>query len=116
MYGMVSPDFSIYEEFPNFLNPPHYGAAKAAVIQLTKYFAHYLGTEDIQVNAVSPGAFPSEKVQENNLFIKSLEKKTALKRIGQPSDLVGAFVFLSSNASDYITGHNLVVDGGWTVS
>jgi gluconate 5-dehydrogenase len=98
------------------LNPPHYGAAKAAVIQLTKYFAHYLGTSNIQVNTISPGAFPSGKVQEDSSFIRSLEKKTALKRIGRPPDLVGAFVFLSSGASDYVTGHNLVVDGGWTVS
>ena len=116
MYGMVSPDFSVYEDSPNFLNPPHYGAAKAAVIQLTKYFAHYLGTSNIQVNTISPGAFPSGKVQEDSSFIRSLEKKTALKRIGRPPDLVGAFVFLSSGASDYVTGHNLVVDGGWTVS
>ncbi len=114
MYGLVSPDFSVYDESPEYLNPPHYGAAKAAVIQLTRYFARYLGPRNIQVNAISPGAFPNETVQQNAAFTDKLKKKTALGRIGQPHDLAGAVVFLSSPASDYVTGHNLVVDGGWT--
>ncbi len=116
MYGMVSPDFSVYEESPAFLNPPHYGAAKAGVLQLTRYFAQYLGPRGIQVNAISPGAFPSPEVQKDSLFVKNLSAKTALKRIGGPEDLVGAVVFLSSKASDYITGQNIVVDGGWTIT
>ena len=116
MYGMVSPDFAVYEDSPEFLNPPHYGAGKAAVIQLTKYFAHYLGKHNIQVNCISPGPFPSEKVRENKKFIDRLAEKTALKRIGKPEDLSGAFLLLSSTMSDYITGQNIVVDGGWTVS
>jgi len=116
MYGMVSPDFSVYEKSPDFLNPPHYGAAKAGVIQLTKYFAQYLGSDNIQVNCISPGPFPNNSVQQNKEFIHALEKKTALKRIGKPDDLVGAVVFLSSAAADFVTGHNLVVDGGWTIS
>jgi len=116
MYGMVSPDFRVYDESPAFLNPPHYGAAKAGVIQLTKYFAQYLGRDNIQVNAISPGPFPSAKVQEDGRFVEALAAKTALGRIGRPEDLVGAIVFLSSRASDYVTGHNLVVDGGWTVT
>jgi NAD(P)-dependent dehydrogenase (short-subunit alcohol dehydrogenase family) len=116
MYGMVSPDFQMYENHPDFLNPPHYGAAKAGVIQLTKYFAQYLGHHNIQVNAISPGPFPNDSVQQNNDFIKILASKTALKRIGRPEDIVGAVAFLSSNAADFVTGHNLVVDGGWTIS
>lgn len=117
MYGVVAPDFSVYDKSPAFLNPPHYGAAKAGVVQLTKYFAQYLGEKNIQVNAVSPGAFPSDAVrQRDENFADRLAAKTALKRVGKPEDLTGAFVFLSSKASDYITGHNLIVDGGWTIS
>ena len=116
MYGMISPDFRIYEDSPNFLNPPHYGAAKAGVIQLTKYFAEYLGPSNIHVNCISPGPFPSDMVQLDSAFVHQLEQKTSLRKIGQPADLVGPVVFLSSPASDFITGHNLVVDGGWTIT
>jgi NAD(P)-dependent dehydrogenase (short-subunit alcohol dehydrogenase family) len=115
MYGVVAPQFDIYDETPEFLNPPHYGAAKAGVIQLTKYYASYLGKYGINVNAISPGPFPSTNVQKEKEFIEELKKKTCLNRIGKPEDLQGAFVFLASNASDFITGHNLVVDGGWTI-
>lgn len=114
MYGMVAPDFSIYDNFPQFLNPPHYGAAKAGVIQLTKYYASYLGTHGICVNTITPGPFPSKQVQYEDGFIENLKQKTMLKRIGQPEDLAGAFIFLASSMSDFITGQNIVVDGGWT--
>ncbi|WP_347156606.1 SDR family NAD(P)-dependent oxidoreductase [Pontibacter chitinilyticus] len=114
MYGLVSPDFSIYEESPASLNPPHYGAAKAGVLQLTRYFACYLGKYNINVNAVTPGPFPNEKVQQDQAFIARLEKKNPLRRIGTPQDLKGAFVYLASDASAYMTGQNLVLDGGWT--
>ncbi|WP_345226343.1 SDR family oxidoreductase [Hymenobacter koreensis] len=115
MYGVVAPDFSAYEATPQFTNPPHYGAAKAGVIQLTRYFASYLGKENIQVNCVSPGAFPSAAVQQHPGFMHELEQRIPLGRIGRPEDLAGAFVFLSSRAADFVTGHNLVVDGGWTI-
>jgi gluconate 5-dehydrogenase len=117
MYGMVAPDFSLYEGCHQFTNPPHYGAAKAGVIQLTKYFAQYLGPENIQVNSISPGPFPSESVQQaDKEFVNNLASRTSLKRIGRPEDLIGAIIYLSSSASDFVTGHNLVVDGGWTIS
>jgi NAD(P)-dependent dehydrogenase (short-subunit alcohol dehydrogenase family) len=115
MYGIVAPDFGAYADAPQFLNPPHYGAGKAAMIQLTKYFASYLGPENIQVNCVSPGAFPSDKVRENADFEGELQRRIPLGRVGEPQDLAGAFVFLSSTASNFVTGHNLVVDGGWTI-
>ena len=115
MYGMVAPQFEVYDDYPEYLNPPHYGAAKAGVIQLTKYYASYLGKHNIQVNAVTPGPFPSDKVQESVGFVGELEKRTCLGRIGKPEDLAGAFVFLASEASNFITGQNIVVDGGWTI-
>jgi len=114
MYGIVSPDFSVYENAPDYLNPPHYGAAKAGLIHLTRYFSRYLGPENIRVNCISPGPFPNEEVQQNLAFIEALEKRTSLGRIGRPEELVGAAVYLSSPASSYVTGQNLVVDGGWT--
>lgn len=115
MYGLVAPDFNVYKSKPEFTNPPHYGAAKAGVIQLTKYYASFLGKENILVNCVSPGAFPSKKVQEQSAFIDQLSSKTALSRIGHPKELQGVFVFLSSIASSYVTGQNIIVDGGWTI-
>lgn len=115
MYGIVAPDFAAYDEHPQFLNPPHYGAGKAAMIQLTKYFASYLGPENIQVNCVSPGAFPSDNVRQDAAFEGELQRRIPLGRVGEPQDLAGAFVFLSSTAANFVTGHNLVVDGGWTI-
>lgn len=114
MYGVVAPQFEVYDDFPQFLNPPHYGAAKAGVIQLTKYYASYLGKLNVQVNTVTPGPFPSEAVQKSAGFVKALEDKTSLNRVGKPEDLAGAFVFLASEASNFITGQNIIVDGGWT--
>ena len=114
MYGMVAPDFSVYKDSPQFLNPPHYGAAKAGILQLTKYYASYLGEYGVQVNAISPGPFPSENVQIDTDFIERLKNNTLLKKIGKPEDLAGSFVFLSADTSDFITGQNIVVDGGWT--
>lgn len=115
MYGMVAPQFEAYTEYPEYLNPPHYGAAKAGVIQLTKYYASYLGQHNVQVNCVTPGPFPSYNVQDKKGFVEELENRTCLGRIGTPEDLAGAFVFLASDASNFITGQNIVVDGGWTI-
>ncbi|MFN8334849.1 MAG: SDR family oxidoreductase [Cyclobacteriaceae bacterium] len=115
MYGMVAPDFRAYDNSPNFLNPPHYGAAKAGVIQVTRYYASYLGKEGITVNCVSPGPFPSQAVQADQDFIARLSERTVLGRIGSPEELSGLFVFLSSEAANFITGQNIAVDGGWTI-
>ena len=116
MYGVVVPDFKVYTDGcePNF-NPPQYGAAKAAVIQLTRFFAEYAIGDHINVNAISPGPFPSTSVQKNQEFIKRLSAKNPSKRIGVPEDLKGTIVFLSSEASRYVVGQNIQVDGGWTI-
>jgi gluconate 5-dehydrogenase len=114
MYGIVSPDFRAYENDADLLNPPNYGAAKAGIIQLTRYYAVYFAKDDIRVNCVSPGAFPSYDIKKRQNFIKKLSDRIPIGRIGNPEELGGAVVFLSSEASSYITGQNLVVDGGWT--
>ena len=115
MYGIVAPDFRIYKNNENFTNPPNYGTAKAGVIQLTKYYAVHLAKYGINVNSISPGPFPSKQVQQSSSFIDSLKESNPLKRIGKPEDLKGVINLLSSNASSYITGQNIIVDGGWTI-
>ena len=116
MYGVIAPDLSMYSDVCSaYLNPIHYGALKAAVIQMTKYFGAYLIRKGINVNAVTPGTYPSQKVQQNQEFVKRLSAKNPAGRIGVPDDLKGAVVFLSSQASNYIVGQNIIVDGGWTV-
>lgn len=115
MYGFISPTFEIYKNFEHIISSPAYGSAKAGIIQLTKYYASYLGEYNVNVNCVSPGAFPSLEVQKNIEFIERLKNKTVLNRIGNPKDLGGVFSFLSSDLSNYITGQNIVVDGGWSI-
>jgi len=114
MYGMVAPDQRLYEASPAYRNPPAYGAAKAAVLQLTRYAACALAPRGIRVNAVSPGPFPGETVQQDRRFIERLASRVPLGRIGSPEEMIGPVVFLLSDAASYVTGHNLVVDGGWT--
>ncbi len=115
MYGIVSPDFRIYNGFEQFMSPPHYGVAKSGVIQMTRYYAVKLAERGIRVNCISPGPFPSQSIQKFEGFVENLKDKVPLGRIGKPEDLKGALVLLASDASSFITGHNLVVDGGWTI-
>ncbi|HEY8355901.1 MAG TPA: SDR family oxidoreductase [Ramlibacter sp.] len=115
MYGIVSPDPRVYET-PAGTNPPFYGAAKAALVQWTRYAACEFGREGIRVNSISPGPFPSAAVQANDpAFVARLAQRVPLARIGKPTELQGPLVFLASGASSYVNGTNLVVDGGWTV-
>lgn len=114
MYGHVGPDYRIYDG-TEFANPPSYGAAKAGVIQFTKYLASFLSPHGIRVNALSPGAFPHPPTQTHEEFTRRLASKNPMNRIGQPDDLKGAVALLCSDAGSYITGQNLCVDGGWAV-
>ncbi len=111
MYGMVSPDFRVYED-PATGNPPYYGAAKGGLLQLTRYLACQLAQDGIRVNAISPGPFPPPAAPAR--LQESLCAKVPLGRLGRPDDLGGAVVYLASEASAYVTGQNLAVDGGWT--
>lgn len=113
MYGMVAPDMEIYGDSGQN-NPANYGAGKAAIIQFTKYIACVYAEKGIRANAVSPGPFPELKVQKDARFIRALENKTPMHRIGSPEDLQGIMVYLASDASRYTNGQNIAVDGGWT--
>lgn len=115
MYGHVAPDYRMYDS-EQFANPPSYGAAKAGVIQLTKYLASFLSPKGIRANCISPGPFPFESTQkENPAFIERLAAKNPLGRIGYPHELKGAAALLCTNAGSYMTGQNICVDGGWAV-
>lgn len=114
MYAMVSPDQRIYAT-PSGANPPFYGAAKAALLQWTRYAACEFGAEGIRVNSMSPGPFPATSVQADNPdFISKLAHKVPMGRIGQSDEIKGPTLFLASSASSFVNGNNLVVDGGWT--
>lgn len=113
LYAVGAPDPRTYFDTP-FNSTPNYGAGKAATVELTKYCAAYLAKYNIRTNCVSPGSFPHENVQENKLFKDRLSSKTMMGRIGYPDDLVGAMIFLASDASKYVTGINIMVDGGQT--
>lgn len=113
MYGVVSPNPEIYGDTGQN-NPPHYGAAKAGIIQFSKYLAGHYGKHGIRVNSISPGPFPNPDVQRNQAFINELSRKNPLNRIGKPEELKGVAILLASDASSYITGQNICVDGGWT--
>jgi NAD(P)-dependent dehydrogenase (short-subunit alcohol dehydrogenase family) len=115
MYALVSPDLRNYGSSPQLANPPFYGAAKAALLQWTRYAACEFGHEGIRVNSVTPGPFPSGSIKkENPSFIKVLTNKVPLNRMGVSDEIKGPILFLASSASSFVTGANLVVDGGWT--
>lgn len=114
MYGHVAPDHRIYEGTA-FANPPSYGAAKAGIIQFTKYLASFLAPHDIRANALSPGAFPHRSTREHEVFLRRLSEKNPMNRVGAPHELKGAVALLCSDAGSYMTGQNIRVDGGWTV-
>ena len=113
MYGLVAPDFGIYGDNPQ-RNPPCYGASKGGVLQLTKYAASDLAKYNIRVNCVSPGPFPKVSNQSDPAFNAQLASKTMLKRFGQNTEIAGAVALLVSDASTFMTGSNICVDGGWT--
>jgi NAD(P)-dependent dehydrogenase (short-subunit alcohol dehydrogenase family) len=109
-YGVVAPDFSIYEGTPMTM-PVAYSAIKGGVIAFSKYMASYYAKHNIRVNCVSPGGIFDKQPDS---FVEKYMAKTPLGRMGAPEDIVGAVLYLASDASLYVTGHNLIVDGGWT--
>ena len=114
MYGHVAPDYRVYDG-AEYANPPSYGAAKAGVIQFTRYLASFLSPHGIRANCLSPGAYPFPDTQKHTDFMNRLGSRNPLGRIGQPHEIKGAVALLCSDASSYMTGQNLCVDGGWAI-
>lgn len=113
IYGLVSPDFRIYD-FGDRRSSEIYGATKAGLIQISKYFAVELAPIGIRVNTISPGGIFNPNEPQAPEFVKRYSLKTPLNRMAKTAEIANAFLFLTSDAATYITGHNLIVDGGYT--
>lgn len=116
IYGVVAPDQRLYDgavyRGKHISTPLVYSTSKGTVISLTRYLAAYLAKYSIRVNSVTPGGVYSG---QNDTFVKKYSEKCPLGRMANPEEIFSAVYFLASDASSYITGHNLVVDGGWTI-
>ena len=109
IYGMLGPDWGLYEGTA-MSNPAAYGASKGALIQLTRWLATTIAPK-IRVNIVSPGGIFRD---QPNSFVKKYEERTPLGRMANENDFSGAILFLASDLSRYVTGQNIIVDGGWS--
>jgi len=113
IYGMTAPDQRLYQRTgePTRFKPVYYSVTKTGVLGLTRYLATYYAGKNIRVNALSPGGVYNDHDKD---FIQAYSTRTVLGRMAQANEMNGALLFLASDASAYMTGANLVVDGGWT--
>ena len=113
IYGIVGPDQRIYGK-SRLNSPAFYSATKGAIVNLTKYLASHWGKNNVRVNTLTLGGIYDKKLHADKKFVKKYSEKTMLGRMSQASDYDGAILFLASDLSSYMTGANLIVDGGWT--
>jgi NAD(P)-dependent dehydrogenase (short-subunit alcohol dehydrogenase family) len=113
IYGIIGPDQRIYGK-SRLNSPPFYSATKGAMVNLTKYLASYWGEKNVRVNTLTLGGIFDKKLHTNKGFVKEYSKRTMLGRMSNVKDYDGAILFLSSDFSSYMTGANLIIDGGWT--
>lgn len=111
MYGLVASYPDAYDGICS-ASPVSYHLLKGGILQMTRHLAAYWAMDRVRVNCLSPGPFPSS--QAPNQLVERLCEKSPMKRMGHPAELKGAIVFLASDASSYMTGQNLIIDGGWT--
>lgn len=110
IYGVVGNDFTIYEGY-NGTSAAAYSAVKGGIINFSRYLASYYGKYNVRVNCVSPGGVFNN---QHPSFLERYEAKSLLKRMARPDEIAPAITFLLSDEATFITGHNLMVDGGWT--
>ena len=110
IYGLVGPDFNVYNG-TNMTMPAAYSAIKGGLNNLTRYLASYYGEFQVRVNTISPGGIFNNQEES---FVNNYIEKVPMKRMGKPEDIVAAVFYLISDESNYITGQNLIIDGGWT--
>jgi len=109
-YAVVAPNQNIYEN-THMGSPAAYSASKGGVIALTRYLAAYWAKYNVRVNSLCPhGVYNNHEER----FVQNFSRKSPMGRMSRPNEVVGAMLFLASDASSYVTGHNLIVDGGWT--
>ena len=114
MYGVVGSYPDAYTDLP-VNSPPNYHGLKGGLVHLTRHLAVYWAKDNIRVNCIAPGPFPTDKTQARlPEFIGRLDTKSPMGRMGRPEELKGLVVLLASDAGSYITGQNILVDGGWT--
>lgn len=114
MYGSVAPNARLYDHIPcdpPFLKPPAYGASKAAVVNLSRYLATLWASSGVRVNTLSPGGVLGG---QDEAFRRKFIERTPMGRMAENDDLIGPLLFLASDASSYVTGTELIVDGGFT--
>ena len=111
MYGVVASYPDAYAGVCP-ASPVAYHALKGGIVHMTRHLAVYWAGDQVRMNCLSPGPFPPERIDQR--LVERLCEKSPMKRMGRPSELKGAIVFLASDASSYVTGQNLLVDGGWT--
>ncbi len=113
VFGVVSPDFRNYTDCDR-INSEVYGASKAGIMQMSRYFAVSLADRKIKVNTVSPGGIYNPKAPQGDDFIENYAFRCPMKRMAEVTEMVGAILYLASSAASYTTGQNIVVDGGMT--
>jgi len=113
IYGIVGADQRIYGK-TRLNSPPFYAATKGAMVNFTRYLAAYWHRKNIRVNTLTLGGVFDKKLHRDAKFVEKYSEKTILGRMARKEDYDGALLFLASDASSYVTGANLIVDGGWT--
>jgi NAD(P)-dependent dehydrogenase (short-subunit alcohol dehydrogenase family) len=111
IYGIVAPDFTVYND-TDMTSPAAYAAIKGGLVNLTRYFAAYYGPFQVRANCISPGGIFDHQPE---VFVNNYCNKVPMKRMGNPEDVVPAIHFLLADETSYLTGQNIIIDGGWSI-